>query len=53
MVRSSLPWMARASWTGGAFGVASAAVLIALIGLTGLPAFVASVMILKLVLVRP
>ncbi|HYV17704.1 MAG TPA: HAMP domain-containing sensor histidine kinase [Verrucomicrobiae bacterium] len=46
MIRSSLPWMARASWTGGAFGVASAAVLIALIGLTGLPATVAALMII-------
>jgi signal transduction histidine kinase len=46
MIRSSLPWMARASWTGGAFGFASAAVLIALVGLTGLPAFIAAVMII-------
>jgi signal transduction histidine kinase len=46
MIRSSLPWMARASWTGGAFGVASAAVLVALLGLTALPAFIAALMII-------
>lgn len=46
MIRSSLPWMARASWTGGAFGVAAAMVLISLLGLQAVPAFIATVMII-------
>src|SRR5262245_9634244 len=48
MIRSSLPWMARASWTGGAFGVASAMVLIALLGLKALPALIAAVAIIAI-----
>ena len=48
MIRSSLPWMARASWSGGAFGVASAMVLIALLGLKALPALIAAVAIIAI-----
>lgn len=48
MIRASLPWMARASWSGGAFGVASAMVLIALLGLKALPALIAAVAIIAI-----